>query len=216
MPSGCPVTPGFPIRRSPDQSLFDSSPRHIAAYHVLHRLSTPRHPPCALSNLTTLMRGCRKSPLNPHPLPTTRNACQPTRKRCSVCVQAVSFALKRFVSHFGHGRNPHEPTRPLESVALDPHTGPSLPPCRSSAESMNLHPPIRLSKSFADRAAGSIGTPSANALGARGAYRLRAARQPAWSVFFCTLARKNLAWANRQVITALEPRLADRQCLMPR
>ena len=58
-PSGCPVTPGFPIRRSPDQSLFDSSPRHIAAYHVLPRFSTPRHPPCTLSSLTTIMRGCR-------------------------------------------------------------------------------------------------------------------------------------------------------------
>jgi hypothetical protein len=58
-PSGCPVTPGFPIRRSPDHSLFDSSPRHIAACHVLHRLSTPRHPPCTLSSLTTLTRGCR-------------------------------------------------------------------------------------------------------------------------------------------------------------
>jgi hypothetical protein len=56
MPSGCPVTSGFPIRRSPDQSVFDHSPEHIAAYHVLHRLSTPRHPPCTLSNLATLMR----------------------------------------------------------------------------------------------------------------------------------------------------------------
>jgi hypothetical protein len=28
------------------------SPRLIAAYHVLHRLSSPRHPPCALSSLT--------------------------------------------------------------------------------------------------------------------------------------------------------------------
>ena len=60
-PSGCPVTPGFPIRRSPDQSLFDSSPRHIAAYHVLPRFSTPRHPPCTLNSLTTIMRGCRRS-----------------------------------------------------------------------------------------------------------------------------------------------------------
>ena len=59
-PSGCPVTPGFPIRKSPDQSSFDSSPRHIAAYHVLRRLSTPRHPPCTLSNLTALMRGCHR------------------------------------------------------------------------------------------------------------------------------------------------------------
>jgi hypothetical protein len=28
------------------------SPRLIAAYHVLHRLPSPRHPPCALSSLT--------------------------------------------------------------------------------------------------------------------------------------------------------------------
>ena len=39
---------GFPIRKSPDQRLFSSSPRLIAACHVLHRLQLPRHPPCAL------------------------------------------------------------------------------------------------------------------------------------------------------------------------
>ncbi len=38
---------GFPIRRSPDQSYFDSSPRLIVANHVLHRLTVPRHPLCA-------------------------------------------------------------------------------------------------------------------------------------------------------------------------
>lgn len=55
-PSGCPVTPGFPIRTSPDHCAFDHSPELFAAYHVLLRLSTPRHPPCTLSSLTTLMR----------------------------------------------------------------------------------------------------------------------------------------------------------------
>jgi hypothetical protein len=55
-PSGCPVTPGFPIRTSPDQCAFDHSPGLFAAYHVLHRLSMPRHPPCTLNSLTTLMR----------------------------------------------------------------------------------------------------------------------------------------------------------------
>ena len=44
---------GFPIRKSSDQSSVDSSPRHIAASHVLHRLSMPRHPPCALKHLHT-------------------------------------------------------------------------------------------------------------------------------------------------------------------
>lgn len=50
---------GFPIRTSPDQSLLGSSPMLIAAYHVLHRLLVPRHPPYALSSL--LIR--RDSPL---------------------------------------------------------------------------------------------------------------------------------------------------------
>src|SRR3954470_24463277 len=44
---------GFPIRTPWDHSLVDSSPRPIAASHVLHRLLVPRHPPSALDNLTT-------------------------------------------------------------------------------------------------------------------------------------------------------------------
>jgi hypothetical protein len=56
-PSACTVVTGFPIRRSQDQSLFDSSPGHIAACHVLHRLITPRHPPCTLSSLITIIIG---------------------------------------------------------------------------------------------------------------------------------------------------------------
>ena len=40
---------GFPIRKSSDHSLVGSSPRHIAASHVLHRQQMPRHPPHALS-----------------------------------------------------------------------------------------------------------------------------------------------------------------------
>ena len=35
--------------------MVDSSPRPIAASHVLHRLLVPRHPPSALGNLTTKM-----------------------------------------------------------------------------------------------------------------------------------------------------------------
>src|SRR6186713_2274675 len=39
---------GFPIRKFRDQRLVSTSPGLIAAAHVLHRLSAPRHPPCAL------------------------------------------------------------------------------------------------------------------------------------------------------------------------
>jgi hypothetical protein len=58
IPSGCPARSGCPIRTSPDQSLFGGSPKLIAAFHVLHRLRTPRHPPYTLSSLTTLMNSC--------------------------------------------------------------------------------------------------------------------------------------------------------------
>ena len=57
-PAGCPVRPGCPIRRSPDQCVFGHSPELIAAYNVLHRLCTPRHSPCTLSSLTTFMNSC--------------------------------------------------------------------------------------------------------------------------------------------------------------
>ena len=45
------LVPGFPIRKSSDPRSVGSSPRHIAASHVLHRLPVPRHPPCALTHL---------------------------------------------------------------------------------------------------------------------------------------------------------------------
>ena len=48
--------PGFPIRRSADHSLFGSFPRHIAAFHVLHRQQTPRHPPLSPLSLNLVVR----------------------------------------------------------------------------------------------------------------------------------------------------------------
>ena len=52
----------FLIRKSPDQRLFASFPEHIAGYHVLRRLSMPRHPPCTLSSLTTFIDHRHDSP----------------------------------------------------------------------------------------------------------------------------------------------------------
>ena len=45
---------GCPIQKSPDQSLFSSSPKLFAAYHVFLRLLAPRHPPFALYSLATI------------------------------------------------------------------------------------------------------------------------------------------------------------------
>src|SRR5437764_11169329 len=47
------MTPaGFPHPDIPGSKTVCVSPRLIAAYHVLHRLLVPRHPPCTLSSLT--------------------------------------------------------------------------------------------------------------------------------------------------------------------
>ena len=43
---------GFPIRTSRYQCFFASSTTLFAGLHVLHRLSSPRHPPDALIHLT--------------------------------------------------------------------------------------------------------------------------------------------------------------------
>src|SRR4029079_10920680 len=42
---------GFPHSEIPGSTLVCNSPRLIAADHVLHRLPSPRHSPCALSSL---------------------------------------------------------------------------------------------------------------------------------------------------------------------
>ncbi len=43
---------GLPHSEIPGSKVVCTSPRLIAAYHVLHRLSVPRHPPFALISLT--------------------------------------------------------------------------------------------------------------------------------------------------------------------
>src|SRR4051812_9610959 len=81
---------GFPIRTPWDHSLVDSSPRPIAASHVLHRLLVPRHPPFALDNLTTenkmlastVQFSTNNQPTTHSPTPATRNTT-PTRGRLS-------------------------------------------------------------------------------------------------------------------------------------
>jgi hypothetical protein len=46
---------GFPHSDIPGSKLACSSPRLIAACHVLHRRHVPRHPPCALYYLTRIL-----------------------------------------------------------------------------------------------------------------------------------------------------------------
>ena len=50
------LPPGLSHSEIPGSMVICTYPRLIAAYHVLHRLNEPRHPPCALSYfLSTLL-----------------------------------------------------------------------------------------------------------------------------------------------------------------
>ena len=56
---GVPVFEGgFPHSEISGSKLIRSSPKLIAAYHVLHRLLAPRHPPNALKTLDRSHRRC--------------------------------------------------------------------------------------------------------------------------------------------------------------
>ena len=77
---------GFPIRTSWDHRSVINSPRLIADSYVLLRLLMPRHPPCALKNLTTqdqqnsvTHRPTRKQP-QPHPKQDARPGIQVHKK----------------------------------------------------------------------------------------------------------------------------------------
>ena len=79
--AGWPVSPpvGFPHSVILGSRLVCSSPRLIAAYHDLHRLSMPRHPPCALLRLIsisidTLRQITRCDP--PHGVDSSHPVCQ--------------------------------------------------------------------------------------------------------------------------------------------
>ena len=86
------LVPGFPIRTSSDPRSVGSSPRHIAASHVLHRLPVPRHPPCALKHLQTQNQyqklHIRKHQPHPHHTPPPRKrrnrTCQGHTGCCSL------------------------------------------------------------------------------------------------------------------------------------
>ena len=138
------LVPGFPIRTSSDPRSVGSSPRHIAASHVLHRLLVPRHPPCALKHLqhkkpieknctstpktptphqrgTRILRARCSQPLstNQTPHPTTKAGRQqtiPTRKR-----ETAGLVASKPNSVSGSHRRP---TRPNGNVCCAPEPAP--------------------------------------------------------------------------------------------
>ena len=65
---------GLPHSEIPGSKPVCGSPRLIAAYHVLHRLSAPRHPPCTLSSLTNLEFSQPANPIASNPIQLSMNS----------------------------------------------------------------------------------------------------------------------------------------------
>jgi hypothetical protein len=144
------LVPGYPIRTPWDHSSVDSSPRPIAASHVLHRLLVPRHPPFALTNLTTKMLASTIQFSTNNPTPSTTTPQAPTQAPYAAArqarnprqqphqTQACSLRTQQDAHH--HQPNNHPPfhTHPhqgghavLGHAAIRPVTTPVSPPPRA-------------------------------------------------------------------------------------
>src|SRR5262245_53922321 len=120
------LVPGFPIRTPWDHSSVDSSPRPIAASHVLHRLLVPRHPPCALSNLTTKMLASTvQFSTNTHPHPPRHNNHPP--RGGVLQPEHGSHQEPRQTPTRGTRLFSQDPTGCLDTATTNP-TGPVSPP----------------------------------------------------------------------------------------
>jgi hypothetical protein len=80
---------GFPHSEIPGSKLIRSSPRLIAAYYVLHRLHTPRHP---LDALKTLDRSHYQCPQYHQPVPAlVFGERSPSSGRCHPTHHCIGF-----------------------------------------------------------------------------------------------------------------------------
>ena len=124
-----PEGSGCPIRKSQDHSSVTSSSGLIAGSHVLHRLSTPRHPPCALIDLVTPTRTRWRCPSGPHRVPAgvrqtpTRADIAPGKRPCPRAVaQTLYDTCSRCLITLPRPlRRDSEKTRPRR-VAASSHT----------------------------------------------------------------------------------------------
>src|SRR5437868_13395249 len=92
----------FLIRKSWDRRMVSVSPELIAAAHVLHRLSVPRHPPCAL---VLLIRRTPEFDVAMEFSRCTRARARPTREQLlPVSRPAQSLKTQQRTSFIRRGR----------------------------------------------------------------------------------------------------------------
>jgi hypothetical protein len=74
---------GLPHSEISGSKPIRGSPKLIAAYHVLHRLSVPRHPPNALKSLDHSHYRCPSGVVRARQ--RTRTGCAPTKRLYKLC-----------------------------------------------------------------------------------------------------------------------------------
>src|SRR6266853_5004548 len=85
---------GFPHSEICGSQAICASPQLIAAYHVLHRLLTPRHPPCALSSLTEQFR-CSMARLTRQPVFSCQRSSFTTPEKSDADVHEIYGSEER-------------------------------------------------------------------------------------------------------------------------
>ncbi len=124
---------GFPHSEIRGSKLVRSSPRLIAAYHVLHRLSAPRHPPDTLMALDRSHYRCPSRAHPPrqrtkrYPVPSIRKkqartrskdqfCFKHTRERRSGCVHCWLCSLRVRPSKAGKPEGPQDNWGPIATT----------------------------------------------------------------------------------------------------
>jgi|RhiMethySRZTD1v2_1073278.scaffolds.fasta_scaffold479585_1 hypothetical protein len=151
---------GLPHSETPGSKLVCSSPRLIAAYCVLHRLSAPRHSPYALSSLTIgiwkLRTSCVRTSKFLFPNPHLNTAC-------SCGSEKLPFAGYSVVKDHSEGLRPSD--SPTGSLAGTPYA-----PLRSPGARQMARLKLSADQSLPSRSSPRLWTPRAKA---GGEYRAR-------------------------------------------
>ena len=131
---------GFPIRTPWDHSPVIDSPRLIADSYVLLRLLMPRHPPCALKNLTTKDQGVifeRTTETNHTPTPQRASTARPDPGSYSWKLLLIKDARVHYVVLKQQPRTTHPTHAPLPKEKPTVHA-------RCSQETRNKQTPGKL------------------------------------------------------------------------
>src|ERR1700689_4605743 len=86
---------GFPHSDIPGSKPVCGSPKLFAAYHVLHRLLAPRHPPYALSSLTIKLTQHASTPCEIETLKTVQRKVLQAIRGCTSGVTRFSKLLSK-------------------------------------------------------------------------------------------------------------------------